>query len=158
MGVKLSLEGFNELRAALQSLPEDLANEARDIVSQTAQDARSEIQNGYPIRTTNLHPGPKRKSKWFPPGNLKSRVTVLNNAGNRATTKSIVKSNAPHSWLFNEGWTKGYNRSNSKGANRGRMPKPTPDKAMIPKVIRLRARMVNQLVELVRRAGFEVNV
>ncbi len=139
MSVKLNLDGMNELRAALQSLPDDLAAEAEGIVTATAQDAKHEIQDGYPIGKT---------------GNLHNRVTVTNNAARRAAAVSIVKSAAPHAWIFDNG-TKP--RHTAKGWNRGQMPARPILERMVPKVIRLRARMTGQLIELVRRAGFEVD-
>ena len=138
MPVRLNFDGMSELRTALQNLPQDLADEAADIVSATAQDAKSAIQSGYPIGPT---------------GNLHNRVTAANNAGRRAAAIAIVKSNAPHAWIFEHGTRR---RSTAKGANRGSMPEAPESAQMIPKVIRLRARMVNQLIELVKRAGFVV--
>jgi len=139
MSVKLNFDGMNELRAALQALPDDLAEEAAGIVTATAQEAKSSIQGGYPMGPT---------------GNLRNRVTATNNAAHRAAAVSIVKSAAPHASIFEYGTKR---RHTSKGWNRGKMPQPPEAERMIPKVIRLRARMVSQLIELVRRAGFEVD-
>lgn len=138
MSVKLNFEGMNELRTALQNLPDDLAAEAEGIVTATAQDAKSSIQQGYPVGPT---------------GNLQKRVTMASNAAHRAASVAIVKSAAPHAWIFEKGTR---NRITRKGARRGRMPQAPESERMLPKVIRLRARMTNQLIEVVRRAGFEV--
>jgi hypothetical protein len=48
------------------------------------------------------------------------------------------------------------NRITRKGARRGKMPAAPSAEAMIPKVIRLRAQMVAELIELVESQGFEV--
>lgn len=140
MSVKLNFEGMSELRTALQNLPDDLQAEAEGIVTATAQEAKASIQSGYAIGPT---------------GNLHSHVTVTNNSARRAAAVSIVKSTSPHAWIYDNG-TKV--RTTHKGAGRGQMPaRPIQDR-MIAKVIRLRARMEKQLVELVRRSGlFEVS-
>lgn len=138
MSVKLNLEGFNELRAALQALPEEMKAKADFIVTKYASIARNEIQGGYPRGPT---------------GNLQSRVTVTANAGRRVSAVSIVKSTAPHAWIFEHGTV---NRITRKGARRGKMPAAPSAEAMIPKVIRLRAQMVAELIELVESQGFEV--
>lgn len=139
MSVTLNLEGLDELRAALQKLPDDLAAEAATIVEGTASQAKQEVQSGYPIGPT---------------GNLHNRVTVTNNAGRRFGVVSILKSTAPHAWIFENG---SKVRRTQKGWNRGSMPAPPDSGRMIPKVIRLRAKMVAALIELVKLAGFEVN-
>jgi hypothetical protein len=139
VSVKIDLNGMNELRDALRKLPEDLATEASIIVSGWANRAQRDIQAGYP---------------QGPTGNLKRGVRVTHNAGRRVTATSIVKSTAPHAWIFENGTAR---RVTNRGANRGRMPKPPVDEKMLPKVIRLRARMVEELIKLVERAGFTVS-
>lgn len=138
MSATVTIEGMDDLRAALRQLPQDLTDEAAGIVSGYAAQAQQEISSGYP---------------QGPTGNLKNRVTVTNNAGRRFGTVSIVKSAAPHASIFEKG-TKV--RQTGKGYNRGAMPEPPESERMIPKVIRLRQRMVSDLIALVQRAGFEV--
>ena len=138
MPVKLSLEGMDELRKQLQNLPDDMKQRADFIVTKYASAAKQQIQSGYPLGPT---------------GNLKNHVTQTNNAGRRTSAVSIVKSTAPHAWIFEHGT---QNRR-SRFGNRGRMPAADPSKAMIPKVIRLRAQMTNELIDLVKEAGFEVS-
>jgi hypothetical protein len=150
--IQLQMDGLDELRDALQKLPEDLANEAADIVLAHADRAQQEITAGYPIRSSNLHPTPRRKSKWFPPGNLHARVVTLKNRS-LISTAAIVQSRAPHAWLFENG---SATRRTDRGSNRGKMPAAPMSQRMIPKVIRIRARMVAALIALVERAGFEV--
>src|SRR6185369_9818998 len=116
VSVKLDLNGMNELRDALRKLPEDLTTEAAVIVSAYATQAKQEIQSGYP---------------QGPTGHLRGGVRVIHNAGRRVSTTSIVKSTAPHAWIFENGTA---NRVTNRGANRGRMPKPPEGQKMIPKV------------------------
>ncbi len=139
MSVTLRLDGLAELRAALRALPEELTSEANDIVLGHAATAAREIETGYP---------------QGPTGNLKARVSALSQRS-RLSANAIVSSRAPHASLFEKG-TK-VRRTNS-GANRGIMPKASPEQAFIPKAIRARRAMEADLVELVRRAGFEVSL
>jgi Bacteriophage HK97-gp10, putative tail-component len=138
MGVRLNFEGMNELRSALQALPQEMQDKAQIIVLTHASAAKNEIQGAYPTGRT---------------GNLRSRVTVTSSAG-RVGTVSVVKSGAPHAWIFEHGTG---NRVTSTGANRGRMPEAPVSEQMIPKVVRLRNRMVQELIAFVRELGFDVS-
>jgi len=153
--IKMQMDGLDELRNTLHKLPEHLVDEASDIIVAHAEQAQREVQDAYPVRTTNLHPTARRRTPWYPPGNLKGRVRILKN---RAVvfTSAIVQSRAPHAWLYENG-TKGRNRTTDKGWNRGAMPEAPLDKKMIPRVIRIRARMVKALMELLQREGFELH-
>jgi hypothetical protein len=151
---KLELKGLTEFRKALQNLPEDLREEADVIVQAQADEALRQIQAVYPVRTTNLSPGPRRKTRFFPPGNLRARVTRSREERSRFTSRAIVRSRAPHAHLFEEGTKR---RKNAKGANRGAMPQAPIGQRMIPIVIRRRRVMVEALKDVVRKAGFQVN-
>jgi hypothetical protein len=136
---RLVLSGLDELRMVLRNLPEDLAAEAGDIVSAHAEAAQREIVQNYPTGPT---------------GNLKRRVTIEQHRST-VTTMATVRSRAPHAHFFERGTG---NRRTDRGWNRGRMPEAPEAQRMIPKVIRIRRKMVDALIEVVRRAGFEVNV
>jgi len=150
---QLRFDGMSELRAQLRNLPETLAGEASHIVEGAANGAAAEIPRNYPIRDTNLHPGPRRKSPWFPPGNLARGVRVTHFERGKVAAGAIVKSAAKHAHLFEFGTRQ---RRTNKGANRGVMPKAPASEAMIPVVIRARKRMYSQLADLLRRVGFQV--
>ncbi len=152
MGVRLSFDGMDEFREGLRNLPQALASQAAQVVQGSAEQAGQAIRSNYPIRQTNLHPGPRRKSPWYPPGNLHNRVTVTNQSSG-VSARYVVKSSAPHAHLFENGTGR---RSTQSGANRGSMPAAPIGERMIPVVIRVRARMVSQLVEIVKAAGFTV--
>ncbi len=152
---RVTFEGMNELRDALSKLPEDLTQQSRLVVQASAREASNETVLAYPVRRTNLSPGYKRKSPWFPPGILRGRVTVTDRSTNVSAVYQ-VKSAAPHASLFENG-NEGRKRYNSKGQNRGAMPAAQTSERMIPKVVRIRARMYEQLKEIVRLAGFEVS-
>lgn len=137
MGVKLELRGLEEFRAALRGLPAHLRDEGAAIVLAHAEQAVREIVSGYPEKS----------------GNLRSHVTVRPSA-TKFGTGAVVKSAAKHAFIFEKGTT--VRRTNT-GANRGRMPAADASKAFIPKAIRARQRMVRALMDLLRRAGFEVS-
>jgi len=152
--VKLEIQGLDELRQALRNLPKELTNEAAVIVQAHAEDAKRQIEAAYPIRTTGLHPTERRKSKWFPPGTMKHSISV-DRSHSAFTTRAIVKSRAPHAHLFEYG-TDARKQGNGKVV--GRMPVGPQAELMIPKVQRIRRRMVAALVELVRKAGLVVEM
>jgi hypothetical protein len=133
---RVQMDGLNELREQLRRLPEDLANEAGDIVLAHAEAAKREVESGYPYYR----------------GVLRSRVRIERNRS-KVTTSAIVRSAAPHAFIFEKGTVV---RRNERGANRGRMPKAPEGQAAIPKFIRWRARMVEALKELIRSHGGEI--
>ncbi len=137
MSTKVTIEGLTEFRAALRALPADLAAEGAQIVVAHATEAKREIAVGYPTGPT---------------GNLKRGVT-LDVETNQFGTIARVRSHAKHAHLYEDGT--GPRRTRS-GANRGRMPSAPEANRMIPKVIRIRARMRQALIELVKKAGFQV--
>lgn len=150
--VRLLFEGMNEFRDALQKLPEELAQQARSVVADAAKEALRETVDGYPVRQSNRNPGINRKTPYYPPGNLRRRVVIANKSTN-VSAIFVVRSAAPHAHLFENGTAR---RTTSTGANRGSMPAAPLAERMIPKVVRIRRRMVEQLLAIVRAAGFEV--
>src|SRR5688572_6115378 len=134
MPVRLQMEGLTQLQAALRALPEELVQDASAIVQAHATDAKQQIQAAYPEGPT---------------GNLKRGVTV-NTAASRGGTAAIVRSRAPHAWMYENG---SGSRQNRRGANRGRTPAaPT----FIPIAMQALRRMVQALIDLVQKAGLVV--
>lgn len=127
-------DGLDEYRELLRTLPETLANESANLVEGAANAAAFDIRSAYPVRTGNLQKG--------------VTVTVLNRG--RTATGRIVKNNAPHAWLFEVG---SQARHTSLGANRGSMP---PGHVFIPRVIKWRRRLYEQIKELLRLKGATV--
>lgn len=138
MSVKLQMDGLAEFRRALRNLPADLTEEASAIVLAHAEEADRQITNAYPEGPT---------------GNLKRGVTTERNTS-RFSTSAIVRSRAKHAWIFENGTRL---RKTRQGASRGVMPAAQLAQKMIPIVIRRRRAMVQALIQLVRRAGFEVD-
>jgi len=137
MGVRLQWSGMEEFKEALRNLPEHLANEAAGVVVGAAQAAGTTVQTNYPAKT----------------GNLKRGVRVTQKR-DRASVSARVESRAPHAVIFEKGTRL---RRTDRGANRGRMPAASPEQAMIPTVIRARARMIQDLIALLEREGFKVS-
>jgi hypothetical protein len=133
MSSKLVLEGLDGFRAALRQLPQELAQEAGDIVSGAATTAGEQIQRAYGEKTGRLRRGVKVTQEQAQFG-----------------ARAIVRSTAPHASIYEYGTKQ---RRNSKGANRGTMP---AFHAAIPIIVGARKSMVSKLVQLVRRAGFQV--
>lgn len=138
MSVRIEWDGLDEFRYALRQLPDALATEAGFIVTANAAAAAAAIQAGYP---------------QGPTGHLKRGVS-LQSTRSAVATSAIVRSRAPHAWIFEHGTG---NRRTNAGANRGRMPQPAASARMIPHVVHQRRIMMERLIALVRSAGFEVH-
>lgn len=137
----MTWEGMAELRAALRRLPDDLAGEAGHIVEAAANAAAAEVRQGYQARL---------KGHGRQPGRLVGGVSVSRFEAGRAAAAAVLKSDAPHAWMFEHGTQA---RHTDLGANRGAMP---PAHVFVPAAMRVRARMYEELAALVRRAGLEV--
>jgi len=135
--VRVVMDGLPDLRTALRELPETLTDEASGIVQAAGLDAKAQIQSAYPDGAT---------------GNLRAGVTVQVNHA-RAATSAVVRSRARHAHLFEWGTRA---RRTRRGASRGAMPEAPHNQRMIPIAIRVRRRMVEQLIALVERAGLTV--
>jgi hypothetical protein len=152
VSVTVKWDGLAEFKAALRNLPEELTHDAGAIVYAHAEEAGRLVGGAYPVRKTNLRPGPNRKTPFYPPGNLKRGVRTTTQTS-RFGAAGVVRSSAPHSHLFERGTR---TRQTNAGANRGSMPAAPESQQMIPIVIRVRRRMVMQLIALVQKAGFKV--
>jgi hypothetical protein len=144
MSSRLVLEGLDPWLEALRQLPGELRDEARTVVHDTATHAADEMRAAYPE-------GPR--------GRLKRGVKVGLHEGNEFGAGATVKNTAPHAFIFEQGTqaryvtTRPLGRAKNFGYRRGAMP---PGRVFIPIAIRRRRAMYDALVEVVRRAGFEV--
>ena len=130
--------GLQEFKQELLRLPEELTDDAAQIVVDAAQKVGRDVQAAYPQGAT---------------GNLKKgvRTTIESQSGFGA--RAIVRSTAPHAHLFERGTRL---RQTHRGANRGRMPEADESKQMIPIAIRGRRQMVADLIQMVERHGLKV--
>lgn len=137
MSARVTWTGLDELRAALRSLPSDLAGEAEHIVEGAANGAAVEARAGYASHIRS--------------GNLIAHVDVSKQAAGRYGVGFLVINRAKHAWLFENG---SQARHTAIGANRGSMP-ATP--TFVPAMIRARRRMYDQLRGVLERAGLIVS-
>ena len=138
MSVRLTFNGLDQFRRALQQAPEELRREADEVIRETAADAARSVESGYPEGPT---------------GNLKRGVTMQHNSSKFGTV-GVVRSRAKHASIFERGTVQ---RQTRRGANRGSMPQPPEAQRAIPKFVRARQRMMSSLIEIVRQAGFQVD-
>jgi hypothetical protein len=135
MSTTFKIEGLAELRAALRRLPEELRDEAREIITREATAAKDQIVAAYPEHT----------------GNLRNHVYLSTTAGGRFGAAATVRNTAKHAWIFENGTQA---RHTAIGANRGAM---APGHVFIPIMIRRRRAMYAGLADLLRAKGLQVS-
>src|SRR5262245_11367566 len=137
-------DGLEALRAELRRLPQDLTDDAIDIVNNAAEGAKAEIAAGY-------HRGKT--------GNLIAGLTIIQRAGFNKTVREL-RNKAPHAWLWDHGsplrhdTTVKANRERNTGAKWG---KSAPPCTFIKGVIKWRAWMYDRLTEMLESHGVTVN-
>jgi hypothetical protein len=128
--------GLDELKAQLRTMPEELTDEGGQIAEDEANGAADDIRQGYQRHVRS--------------GRLARGVRVTHFARGKFSAGAIVKSAAPHAWIFENGTQA---RHTAIGANRGSMP---PGHVFVPAVVRRRRRMYERLKELLTRRGLVV--
>jgi hypothetical protein len=128
--------GLAEFQAALRTLPDALTADARAIVSRHATAATAAIKAGYPASEATLA----------------TRVTLTETsaAGDRFGIHFLIKNTDKRATWFEWGTMV---RRTAKGWNRGSLK---PGRVFVPAAIRARAGMTDDLIALVRAAGFTV--
>jgi hypothetical protein len=135
---RIQWQGLTEFKTALRNLPDDLTDDAGNIVMGTSESVQREVQANYPTGPT---------------GNLKARVSS-ERGQSKFGASAMVRSRAPHAHIFEKGTGQ---RQTASGANRGRMPEAPASQQMVPVVIKHRRQMFERLKDLVRKAGFQVD-
>ena len=133
MAGALRWSGLEEFKQELRNLPEDLRDDAGDIVLDAANKTQQDVVDAYANVTGNLDRGVKVKVEKSAFG-----------------AKAVVRSNAPHAHLYEFG---SQARHTAIGANRGAMP---PRPTLIPIAQRNRRAMWQRLMDLVASKGFRV--
>lgn len=128
-------QGLEEYRKVLTALPESLRGEADHYVDENANAAAVDIRGAYPART----------------GNLRNGVEVREKPAGQFGTARVVRNRAPHAVIFELGTQA---RHTKLGANRGSMP---PGHVFVPRVIRWRRRLMEQIVAMLQRHGAVVS-
>lgn len=142
MSASVQFDGLDELRAALRNMPTHLRGQAANIVEAAGNAAATEIRAAY---------GKHRHT-----GNLQEGVTVEHERQAGVTARSVVKSTAPHAYIFENGTQA---RHTDLGWNRGVMPaggKPAGH-IFVPVVVRHRRAMEAKLEDMLKGEGFEVS-
>jgi hypothetical protein len=139
---RIRLEGLTELRAAFRQLPRDTQQEVSVIVQAHAEEAKRKMEAAYPVRTYG-----ERRNR----GNLRKGLTIEARY-DPTTAHAVVRNKAKHAWIYEHG-SKGKVRQWANGKKTGVMP---AGDVFIPIAIQARRRMHAALVDVVRRAGFDV--
>jgi hypothetical protein len=141
MSATFTIEGLPELIKQLQQLPQDLKDEATDIVLRTGERAKAAVYAAYPEPDVDargresLRTGLKLESYWT--GQYGAAVKL--------------RSTAFHAYIYENGSAVRHTRS---GANRGRS---RAMHVMIPIVIRHRIGMYEELAHMVETYGADVS-
>jgi hypothetical protein len=137
MSARVTWTGLDQLRAALRALPFELAADARHIVEGTAERAKAEIAQAYQGHHHS--------------GNLEKGLTATIRPTGSFGANATVRNRATHAHWFEYGT---QIRKTGLGWNRGRMPSGN---VFLPRMQAARRRMYQELIALVRAAGFEVS-
>jgi hypothetical protein len=133
---QLHINGLEELKRALRALPAELVREADVIVQAQADEAMRQIAATYPVRSGAM-----------------LRGLHLETRGDQVSSWARVSNRTWYANVFEHGtkgprhWATGKNTGEIRAADR-----------FIPIAIYRRRIMESALVDLVRRAGFEVTV
>jgi len=136
----LRLDGLEQLRAAFRQLPRDMQQEVAVIVQAHAEEAKRKMEAAYPVRTYGERSGR---------GNLRKGLT-LEARYDPTTAHAVVRNRAKHAWIYEKGTGP---RKWANGKSTGSMP---AGNVFVPIAIPTRRHMELALVDVVRRAGFDV--
>lgn len=129
-------DGLDELRRQVRTLPTDLATEAREDVVGAAQHAADALRQAYP---------------GGPTGRLRRGVSVTTKQTGSSVV-AVLKSTAPEAHLWEFGTQV---RRTQRGWNRGAGPAHY-NQGVVGIAARYRRTLNEQLVDIVKRNGFEV--
>lgn len=152
-GTRMVFTGLAELKAALRNLPAELAGEASHLIEGAANAAAADIKAQYHVRTTNLN-----STSLKAPGGLRDGVVVTHFDKGKFHPGAIVKSTAPHAWLYDNGsqarhYITAGGTPHETGAMWGRT---APTHVFVRALIKNRHRMYQQLKDLLVRKGLVV--
>jgi len=131
----LRIDGLDELRDAIHTLPTDLARETRPEVEDAAATTASALRAAYPVRTGNLRRGVRVRTQTTATG-----------------TTATVQSTAPYA----AAWEFGTEiRRTQRGWNRGAAP-AHPGQGLMSLAARRRKQLLPLLVDVLERHNFRV--
>lgn len=143
MPMRFRLDGLTQLREELRQLPITLRREAQNLVQAEANAAAVELRRVYLEHRYS--------------GNLAKGVQVVTENKGSFGVVYMVKSAAPHAWLFDNGsqarhWVSGK----STGEMWGKTPNP-PMHTFVRTMIGARKKMWKSLAQLLERVGLKVS-
>jgi len=133
--VNLRLDGLDELRDDLHTLPADLARETQPAIIAAADATASALRAAYPFRTGNLRRGVR----------IRTRTTAV-------STTATVQSTAPTAPLWEYGTQV---RRTQRGWNRGAAP-AHPGQGLKSIALRQRRAVEQQIAAVLTRHNFRV--
>lgn len=136
MSARVVFEGLEELKRALAGMSDEMRQEAMGYVREATDGAAADLASAYDA----AHQVTGRMRRGVRTEYPSSTVAI-----------GVVKNTAKDAHLYEFGTQV---RRTATGANRGAAP---PHPTAIPIYRRRRQRMNQQLVDMVRRRGFEVN-
>lgn len=137
MSAKIVVEGLSELQTWLRQLPVHLTAEAFNVIDDTVEVTAAQLTQSYPLGDT---------------GNLRKGVKTDMTSSNFGVA-GIVRSTSKHAHLWEFGT---QSRKTKKGWSRGKAPSHK-ELGLVPIAQRNRKRMNAQLIEIVKKAGFEIS-
>lgn len=142
---RLVFDGLAELKAELRNLPSELTGEASHIVEGAANGAASDVSAEY--------------AKHRVSGDLVRGVRVTHFDGGQFSAGAIVKSSAPHAWLFDNGSAaRHYYTVNGKRHPTGAMwGRTAPTHVFVRTMVKARRLMYEALKAVLVRKGFSVS-
>jgi hypothetical protein len=141
---RFAFTGLEELRQALRTLPDDLANEAGVIVQQHAHTAAAAVQAAYAQHRDS--------------GELADGVVVEQADAGRFGVGMVVRSKAKHAWLFDNGSQARHQQSgDSTGVMWGAKGAEPPTHVFVKTMMAFRRSMYVELANLLRTHGLIVS-
>jgi hypothetical protein len=135
---RLVFDGLAELRQQLRALPDALTGDAERIVLSNAHGAEDDIRGAYPRKDGTLQDG--------------LEVVVMPNSGKGFAGAVVINNAGLEANVYEVGTAV---RTTKKGANRGRID--IAHHTFVPRVIRWRARMYDELRAMLRAHGLTVS-
>jgi len=132
-------EGLEDLKAAIQALPDTCAGEAANLMAGTVNGAYVAIKSAYPIRT----------------GKLRNGMKLLPVTRKGLVVGQKITNTAKHAQAFEHGsQARHYVTKNGVQHLTGKMP---PGHVFVPRIENARRRLTGQLVDLLKRHGATVS-
>jgi hypothetical protein len=140
---------ISELMDAIDKLPAQMQREADQAVRAAARRTASRLRSAY-RQARSKGDTFSANGRTLPKRHLADAVTTKTVSKSLGTVASRVIVNGPHAHLYEYGTQM---RATKAGANRGSSP---PHPTLIPVALDERRTMVDDIVEIVTQAGFEV--